>query len=416
MKVAEKLVPELRFPRFEGQWSNKRLRDVLVLNSRPFKMDDESEYSLVTVKRRYGGVVLRGIYKGKEIKVKSQFKLEENDFIISKRQISHNACGIVPKDLEGSIVSNEYSVFKPQLNLDIKYFNYFCHLPKISHSFFLSSIGVHIEKMLFKVDDWFKWKFCFPTLPEQQKIASFLLAMDKKIEKLTRKKDLLEKYKTGVMQKIFSQEIRFKDENGKNFPDWAEKKIKTFVIDKKSGMKIGPFGSQLKKETFVEAGYKVYGQENVFLKDFHFSNRFITETHFDKLKTNQIKPGDFLISTMGTIGKSCVVPLGIQKGIMDSHIIRLRLDEKIICSDFLKQIFLLFDIQKQIKRYSVGGIMDGLSMGIINELKFIIPKSIVEQQKIANFLSTIDKKIQAVQTKLTQTQAFKKGLLQKMFV
>ncbi len=69
MKVAERLVPELQFPEFDGQWSNKRLKDVLVLNSRPFKMDDESEYSLVTVKRRYGGVVSRGIYKGKEIKV-----------------------------------------------------------------------------------------------------------------------------------------------------------------------------------------------------------------------------------------------------------------------------------------------------------------------------------------------------------
>jgi type I restriction enzyme S subunit len=379
-------------------------------------MDDESEYSLVTVKRRYGGVISRGIYRGKEILVKSQFKLEENDFIISKRQIVHNACGIVPRNLSGSIVSNEYSVFKPKSNLDIVYFNYFCHLPKISHTFYLSSIGVHIEKMLFKVDDWLKWRFYFPTLAEQQKIASFLSAVDKKIEKLTRKKELLEKYKKGVMQRIFSREIRFKDENGKDFPVWVEKKIKEFVIDEKSGMKIGPFGSQLKKDTLVKEGYKVYGQENVFLQKFNFGDRFISKVHFDRLKTNEIKSGDFIISTMGTIGKSCIVPENIQKGIMDSHIIRLRLDKTIMIPDFLKQIFLIFDVQKQIQRYSVGGIMDGLSMGIINELKFNIPTSIDEQQKIANFLSTIDKKIQAVQTQLTQTQEFKKGLLQKMFV
>lgn len=260
-----------------------------------------------------------------------------------------------------------------------------------------------------------KMSLCFPTLPEQQKIASFFSTVDKKIEQLTRKKELLEQYKKGVMQKIFSQEIRFKDDNGQDYPNWKKKEFQDIVVKGKGAMKIGPFGSQLKKETFVVEGYKVYGQENVFLKDFNFGDRYISIEHFDNLKSNELQSGDYVISTMGTIGKSCIVPDNIQKGIMDSHIIRLRLNNKSIYPHFLSQLFLTHDLLKQIKRLSVGGIMDGLSMGIIKELKFPLP-SLDEQKKIANLLSSIDDKINTVKTQLTQIQNFKKGLLQKMFV
>jgi type I restriction enzyme, S subunit len=254
-----------------------------------------------------------------------------------------------------------------------------------------------------------------PSLPEQQKIAAFLSAVDQKIQLLQRKKELLEQYKKGVMQKIFSQEIRFKDANGNDYPDWEEMKIKQFVLSNKGSMKIGPFGSQLKRSTFVESGYKVYGQENIFIDDFDYGDRFITDSHFNSLKSNEIIAGDFVISTMGTIGKSSVVPFGIQRGIMDSHMIRLQLDVSIITTDFLAQLFISYATQKQIKRFSVGGIMDGLSMGIINELRFWVP-SIGEQSKIAQTLSILDGGIENIQNQLSFMIQFKKGLLQKMFV
>ena len=110
--------PDLRFPQFDGRYSYKSFGKILTKTARPLKMEDESEYRLVTVKRGYGGVVLRGVFKVKEILVKSQFSLDENDFLISKRQICHNACGIVPAYLEGAIVSNEYTVFLPKSDLD----------------------------------------------------------------------------------------------------------------------------------------------------------------------------------------------------------------------------------------------------------------------------------------------------------
>lgn len=166
-------------------------------------MLDDSEYSLVTVKRRYGGVVLRGMFKGKSIKVKSQFFLKENDFLISKRQIVHCACGIVPAELDGSIVSNEYSVLVPREGNDVTFFNYFARQLIVGESFLRCSIGIVIEKMLFKLNDWLKQEFLFPDYEEQKKIANFLVSIDGMISTHSQKLESLNTHKNGLMQELF---------------------------------------------------------------------------------------------------------------------------------------------------------------------------------------------------------------------
>ena len=151
-------------------------------------MDDDETYSLITVRRGNRGVVSRGEFKGRKVLVKSQFKVLTNDFVISKRQIVHQACGIVPEELNGSIVSNEYDVFQPSEECCIRYFDYMSYRPEMRHAFYLSCVGVHLEKMLFKTNDWPKRRFYFPTLPEQRKIADFLTAVDRRLAQLSQKK------------------------------------------------------------------------------------------------------------------------------------------------------------------------------------------------------------------------------------
>jgi len=198
-------LPRLRFPEFQkgSGWKLKKIGALLVDTPRRIEMDDENQYSLVTVKRRYGGVVSREILKGKNIKVKSQFIVEANDFLISKRQIVHNACGLVPDELEGCIVSNEYSVLTPREGCDVSFFNYFVQQPSVSHSFMRASVGIVIEKMLFKLDSWLKREFLFPSFEEQKRIATCLTTLDDLITAHSAKLSALKTHKRGLMQQLF---------------------------------------------------------------------------------------------------------------------------------------------------------------------------------------------------------------------
>lgn len=172
---------------------------------------------------------------------------------------------------------------------------------------------------------------------------------------------------------------------------WTECPI-TEVL-RPNGIKIGPFGSQLKKEMLLSDGiYKVYGQENVYEHDFSLGDRYLTRDHFNRLSSCEILPGDFIMSTMGTIGKCSIVPASIQRGIMDSHLIRLRFNNKKVHSDYILQLFSdqFHYLSDQTTRLAVGGIMDGLSVGIVSRLNVIYPESVEEQEKIIKALSDVD--------------------------
>lgn len=211
------------------------------------------------------------------------------------------------------------------------------------------------------------------------------------------------------------KETRFKDtEVGRIPEDWQVENITSIVQPQKASIKIGPFGSQLKKEFLEKSGlYKVYGQENVYSKDFDFCYRFLTEERFRSLQSCEIIPGDFLVSTMGTIGKCAIVPSGIHRGIMDSHLLRLRF-RPIINKDWFAYFFASDITQKQISLLSVGGIMDGLSSKIIKNIQVVRPTDEMEQTRIATALSNIDALISELGRLIEKKRAIKQGAMQKL--
>ena len=152
------------------------------------------------------------------------------------------------------------------------------------------------------------------------------------------------------------------------------------------GIKIGPFGSQLKLEFMEESGYKIYGQEHVISGDFNLGSKYIPDIKYQELSSCSINPGDLLVSMMGTSGRCQKVPTNIEPGIMDSHLLRLRVRANELDSSF---IALLIDqayyVIEQLKASGKGSIMHGLNSTLVKEIILGIP-TLSEQRVITSFL------------------------------
>lgn len=195
--------PEIRLKGFSGDWDVDIIGNVLQEVFRPINLDNETKYRLVTVKRRNGGIAERAILKGKDILVKSQFEVKAGDYVISKRQVVHGATGLVPHELDGSIVSNEYLVGQGTDKLNIEFFALLSTLPEMYKKFFLSSYGVDIEKLFFDVSDWKKREISLPCLAEQIQISKFFKQLDETLVLQQQQLQTLKNLKQAFLEKMF---------------------------------------------------------------------------------------------------------------------------------------------------------------------------------------------------------------------
>lgn len=167
---------------------------------------------------------------------------------------------------------------------------------------------------------------------------------------------------------------------------WNEKQVRFLLKDGAEGIKIGPFGSALKLEDMVESGIRVYGQENIISKDFSLGKRMISDDKFKEMRVYQVYPNDLLMTMMGTSGKCELVPDDIDLGIIDSHLLRLRVNESEILPRFFRLLIdECYEVENQIKVLGKGSIMHGLNSSIVKELRLPLP-NLDEQEHILSFL------------------------------
>lgn len=226
----------------------------------------------------------------------------------------------------------------------------------------------------------------FPSKPEQTKIANFLTAVDEKITHLTQKHELLTQYKKGVMQQIFSQELRFKDDDGHDFPEWEDTTL---------GELCSITTGKLDANAMIENGeYRFY----TCAKEFYRIDDYAFDT--DAL----------LVSGNG----ANVGYIHHYKGKFNAYqrtYVLDRFEENIIFIKYFLDAFLHVRIFKEAKEGNTPYIV----MGTLTEMSVRLPK-LAEQTKIANFLTAIDDKISSTKTQLQAVKQYKQGLLQQMFV
>ncbi len=399
-----KAIPKLRFKEFKGEWARKSLGEIFtIFNGYAFSSDHSRDTGCRWVKIADVGIneinhdstsYLPSEYAEKY----SKFLLAEGDYVVAlTRPILGGKLKIAKVDsqLNGSLLNQRVGKLVSENNLTFVY----SLLQK-------ASLIARIENRIAGTDppnlspnEINSLKQSLPSLPEQQKIASFLSAVDEKIQQLTRKKELLEQYKKGVMQQLFFGKLRFKDENGKPYAKWEEKRLGDVG---KIRMCKRIFSNQT-SETGDIPFYKI----GTFGK---LADAYIPRSLFIEFKNKYPFPkvGDILMSASGTLGRTVIYD-GSDAYFQDSNIVWIENNEELVTNAFLFYVY-------QVVRYkSEGGTIQRLYNDIINRASFLRP-SLEEQQKVTSFLTALDAKIESVATQIAHAQTFKKGLLQQMFV
>jgi type I restriction enzyme, S subunit len=220
-------------------------------------------------------------------------------------------------------------------------------------------------------------KIFLPPLSTQKQIVKILEEAKKLIQKRRDADDLTEEYLESVFYEIFDTYL--KDKNKFH-------KITEFVSNDKHSIKAGPFGSSLKKECYVESGYKIYGQEQVIKDNLNFGDYYISKEKYKELESYKIQEGDILISLVGTYGKISIVPKSFQQGIINPRLMKITLDKKKMNPIFFKFLFNSLIIKTELENASHGGTMDILNVGIIKRTGFPLPPLQLQE----NFASIVE--------------------------
>lgn len=386
-------VPKLRFKGFEDEWKKYELDDIAMISKSKYNPTKSNKtYKCIELEHiaQEDGRILGYVNSKEQNSIKNKF--DSGDILFGKLRPYLKKYWI--SNFEG-VCSSEIWVLKAR---------------KISNSFLYRIVQSEKFNNIANVSSGSKmpradWNymsstiFLVPKLNEQEKIANFLSKVDSIIEKQEKKVQYWNSYKKGMMQKIFSQKIRFKDENCRDYPEWEEKKLGSCFLERsitnnnELELLSVTINNGVKKRSDIE------GKDN---------------SSDDKSNYKLVEKNDIVYNSMrmwqGASGVSSY------RGIV-SPAYTILIPQNNVNSYFFAYLFKLEKVINEFRKFSQGLISDtwNLKYPLLKDIRVKVP-CLEEQTKIANFLSNIDNIIEKESKKLEELKQWKKGLLQQMFV
>jgi type I restriction enzyme S subunit len=409
--------PKLRFSEFKEPWKPGHAGDAFK-NSRAKGAAGLPIYS-VTMDR---GLVRRDSmdrHMAADAADGQNLRAQRGDVVYNMMRMWQGAVGLAPEEC---MVSPAYVVLSPKTHTSPQFFDQWFKGKRMLYLLGAYSHGITSDRLRLYADDFARIPLNLPSIPEQQKIAEFLGAVDAKLAALTAKQAALGRFKAGLMQKLFNQQSRFKRDDGKAFPDWEERRLGDVFTWVKT--------NSLSREFLTHDGGEV---QNIHYGDIHTKFRPLFRQASENVPfvgaNSALKPftddeycrvGDVVIADASEdyadIGKAIEIVEVRERSMvagLHTYIARPKIGSLVV--GFSGYMLRSAPMRRQVMRIAQGISVLGVSRGNLEGLTFWLPHP-DEQTKIADALSAMDAKIQAVADQVARLQTFKKGLLQQMFV
>ena len=395
--------PKLRFSEFKNSWNNYKIEDMFDRVGIPVDLDDTQTYREIGIRSHGKGIFHKEETTATEIGNKRVFWVEPDCFVVNIVFAWERAVAKTTEKENGMIASHRFPMYKPKKNIvDLDYITEYFITKRGQNVLILASPGGAGRNKTLGQKEFAKSVVKLPSLPEQQKIAEFLSTIDAVIEKQKETVSAWEERKKGVMQKLFSQEVRFKADDGGEFPEWEEKKLGEYLIqytEKTTENNQYPVLTSSRKGIYLQDDYygrQVASENNIgynIVPYGYFTYRHMSDDLIFRFNINNIVEKG-IVSTL--------YPVFTVTDKIDSNFLQSYLNES---TDFFKYCML----QKQ------GGSRTYMYFGKLKDFVAHLP-CLAEQQKIADCLSALDEVIEKQKATLAVWEEIKKGLLQQMFV
>jgi len=406
-------VPNLRFPEFRGEWHSIILRDLCSLITKGTTPKEFSKGDVNFVKIES----LNGIYILKEncTTITSDIHnnelrrsiLEQDDILFAIAGATVGKIGIVTNDILPANTNQALAIIRLKEKSQKDFLLFVLGSATMKKYIFQSmSVGAQPNLSLAQINNF---KFNTPTLPEQTKIAALLSVITNRINTQSK---IIEDYKLlkkGMMQRIFNQELRFKDEHNNFYPEWKEKRLEEVCNLIKDGSH-GTHKDDNSSFCFLLSAKNIIANKVTF----DSTDRKIPQKDYDSIYKNyQLLQGDILLTIVGTIGRVAIWKDTYPQIAFQRSVAILRFTKEL--PTFIAQLFNSDSFQKELLRKQVVSAQPGLYLGDIAKLLIKLP-SIPEQQKIALALLSIDKKIELETEFLKRLKSQKQHFLQNLFI